>query len=82
MDKIMDDLMDDIKMIMICVAIIVLINISIVSVCPSLGCNEISSMNKGNLLCNACVNISYTIQKYQTQLYFSFGVIVSHLSRY
>jgi hypothetical protein len=84
MDKVIDGLINDIKMIMIVVAIIVIINISTVSVCPSFGCNEVSSMNRlqGDFLCNVCVNISHTIQKYQTQLYFSFGVIVSHLSRY
>jgi hypothetical protein len=68
--------MDDLKMIMLGMAIIVIINISILSVCPSLGCNDVSTMNifRGNLLCNACVNISYTIQKYQMQLYVAIGV--------
>jgi hypothetical protein len=68
--------MDDLKMIMLGMAIIVIINISILSVCPSLGCNDVSTMNifRGNLLCNACVNISYTIQKYQMQLYVEIGV--------
>ena len=66
---------DDFKMIMIGFFIIILLNLAILNICPTLGCYEVSVMNlfRGNLLCNACINVSYNIQKYQMQIYFAIG---------
>ena len=65
----------DSKMVAIGLFIIILLNLALLNICPILGCYDVSFVNlfRGNLLCNACTDMSYHIQKYQMQLYFAIG---------
>ena len=67
--------LEDSKMVAIVLFIIILLNLALLNVCPVLGCYDVSFVNlfRGNLLCNACTDMSYHIQKYQMQIYFAIG---------
>ncbi len=65
-----------------CVSIIVF-NVLLLSTCSFLGCYNITFENifRLNLLCNACTDMSYQLQKYQIQIYvFIGGYFVSKLN--
>ena len=50
-------------------------NIFILSSCSFLGCYDVSFTNifRANLICNACTDISYNLQKHQIQIYLCIG---------
>ena len=67
--------MEDLKMITFGLFLIILLNVSLLTICPAFGCTGVDFMNlfRGNLLCNACTTVSYNVQKYQMQIYFAIG---------
>ena len=67
--------MEDFKMITFGLFLIILLNGSLLTICPAFGCTGVDFMNlfRGNLLCNACTTVSYNVQKYQMQIYFAIG---------
>ena len=67
--------MEDFKMITFGLFLIILLNVSLLTICPAFGCNDVNFMNlfRGNLLCNTCTTVSYNVQKYQMQIYFAIG---------
>ena len=50
-------------------------NILILNFCNWMECYQITFVNlfRGNLICNACTEVSYHIYSYQTSLYFTIG---------
>ena len=43
--------------------------------CNLMGCHEVNLSNlfRTNLICNACTDISYSLHKYQFEIYFAVG---------
>ena len=57
------------------ISVILFFNLFLLKMCSFLGCYEITFANifRVNLLCNACTDISYTIQKNQLHIYIFIG---------
>ena len=57
------------------IGIVLFLNILLLHVCSALGCYEVTFSNifRINLFCNACIDMSYHLQKYQHQFYFLIG---------
>lgn len=57
------------------ISVILFFNILLLNICSFLGCYEITFANvfRVNLLCNACTDMSYTLQKHQFQIYIFIG---------
>ena len=68
----------DIQYILFGIVSIILSNIVLMYMCPIFDCYQFSFINifKGSLICNACTNMTYNIQKYQIQIYFAIGSFI------
>ena len=76
---------ENIQKIFITFICILLGNICICYSCNLLGCYELNIKNifRLDLLCNACTDITYTLQQYQMKIYLvSSGYILKKISDY